>query len=448
MEDNNTALIQWIRRAAGPGPIQRAILDAWQATRTDWSYASSNIHQVVSRSRDIHSSERRFIADVVYNMIRNLLRIDFGLQSSGLVSHRRAPDIHRLLGLLLLEYDLPVEVARKFDDSIDWNIFRHTDDTIGKISKRNKRLSLRYSIPEWMVDTTIQNFADQTEPLLASLNERAQVTTRANRLKTTQQQLIAAFREKGWNCTAGTLAPDAVVVSGNAPVFSHPSFLQGWFEMQDEGSQLLAEMVQPPPGATIVDYCAGAGGKSLALAAIMRSKGRIVATDVDGRKLAELRKRARRAGASNLRAVSLDDENNAEFLGSLWRSVDRCLVDAPCTGTGTLRRNPELRFRLQPGDERELAAKQLAICKKALEFVKPGGRLIYSTCSLWTQENQGVVDALLASDKTLELFSLRKAWGAARVDPLAMNQQQFLQLLPHVHGTDGFFGAILRRLPS
>jgi 16S rRNA (cytosine967-C5)-methyltransferase len=203
----------------------------------------------------------------------------------------------------------------------------------------------------------------------------------------------------------------------------------------------------PPPRSRVVDYCAGAGGKTLALAAAMASAGRISACDVDRRKLAELKKRARRAGASNIESVELEGEGLPPALRSLERAAARVLVDAPCSGVGSLRRNPEARWRLDPADLRRMPELQLAIARRALDLVAPGGRLIYATCTLLRAENQAVVERLLAENTDLAIVPPKEIWSAARAAPLTDATGAFMELLPHRHGTDGFFAAVLRRKP-
>jgi 16S rRNA (cytosine967-C5)-methyltransferase len=223
--------------------------------------------------------------------------------------------------------------------------------------------------------------------------------------------------------------------------FGLSAFRDGLFEVMDEGSQLVAEAVAPPPRGRVVDACAGAGGKTLALAALLDGQGSILALDSNGKKLEELRRRARRAGLSNVAA--------REVRGSEWPSEarlggwDRVLVDAPCSGMGTLRRNPEARWRLDGKTVDGFPAQQLSLMVTYAPLVAPGGRLIYATCTVTRQENEGVVERFLAERPDFVLMPLKDIWGKARAG--RVGDGSFLKVFPHRHGTDGFFAAVLRR---
>jgi 16S rRNA (cytosine967-C5)-methyltransferase len=227
-------------------------------------------------------------------------------------------------------------------------------------------------------------------------------------------------------------------------LFGTRAFREGMFEQQDEGSQLVAELVAPSPGAVVVDACAGEGGKTLALAARMGGKGRIFACDVSEAKLETLRRRAKRIGVTNVQTIVLPREG--ALPGPLaGLRADRVLIDAPCSGVGTLRRNPELRQRLDRNAPSRLAAEQRAIAARFLPLVAPGGRLIYATCTVLREEDEATVDAIRALDPSLTPMRVLEIWGAPRGQPLADASGTHLRLFPHVHGTDGFFASVLRR---
>jgi 16S rRNA (cytosine967-C5)-methyltransferase len=210
----------------------------------------------------------------------------------------------------------------------------------------------------------------------------------------------------------------------------------------DEGSQLVAEAVAPPPRGRVADACAGAGGKTLALAAMLANQGRILALDSNGKKLEELRRRARRAGLSNVVAREVKGAVlPPEAKLSAW---DRVLVDAPCSGLGTLRRNPEARWRLSAKAVDAYPADQLALLVTYAPLVAEGGRLIYATCSVLREENDAVIERFLRERPDFVVMPLKEIWGKARAATLG--DETFLRLLPHVHDTDGFFAAVLRRV--
>ena len=232
---------------------------------------------------------------------------------------------------------------------------------------------------------------------------------------------------------------------------SHPnlagtgSFKRGGCEAQDEGSQLIAELVAPLPRSLVVDFCAGAGGKTLALAAAMANRGRIIAADSDARKLAELRRRSRRAKVGNVQQVTVEGDRLPAVLEAVAGKVDRVLVDVPCTGVGSLRRHPELRFRLTEQEAADLPRRQLAIADRVVPLLASGGRLIYATCTLLERENRGVVTELLARHPELELVPIAEIIASERAALVADSSGRFVELFPHRHGTDGFFAAVMQR---
>jgi 16S rRNA (cytosine967-C5)-methyltransferase len=218
-------------------------------------------------------------------------------------------------------------------------------------------------------------------------------------------------------------------------------FLAGDIEVQDEGSQLLACLLAPRRGEMVADFCAGAGGKTLALAMLMRGAGRIYAMDTSAKRLAELGPRAARAGISNVHPIALSSENDLRAK-RLAGKLDRVLVDAPCSGFGTLRRNPDLKWRHDARAVGELAAKQSRILGAAARLVKPGGRLLYATCSILAEENEEV--ALRFSQDNPE-FEALSVGDILKQQKIPLEQGEHLHLWPHVHGTDGFFAAVFRR---
>ncbi|HLX23225.1 MAG TPA: RsmB/NOP family class I SAM-dependent RNA methyltransferase, partial [Usitatibacter sp.] len=222
---------------------------------------------------------------------------------------------------------------------------------------------------------------------------------------------------------------------------THPMFLDGAVEVQDEGSQLLGLLVEPRRGEMVVDFCAGAGGKTLQMGAAMGSSGRLYAFDVSDKRLANLAPRLKRSGLSNVHPQRIASENDAK-VKRLRGKIDRVLVDAPCTGLGTLRRNPDLKARQDETALAELNAKQIAILDAAASLVKPGGRLVYGTCSLLAEENEDIVAQFLASHPEFEVIP---AGEILKRQGISIAASPYLHLYPHVHDTDGFFAAVMER---
>jgi 16S rRNA (cytosine967-C5)-methyltransferase len=300
---------------------------------------------------------------------------------------------------------------------------------------------VRLEIPDWLAPLLAARFGDTLSAEMTTMERNAPLDLRANLLKATRDEALSALAAEGWDARPTPLSPWGLRIEGRRPVTSGHAFQSGLVEIQDEGSQLVAALVNAQPGMRVADWCAGAGGKTLALAATMRNRGQIVACDVSATRLDGAVRRLRRAGAHNV-------ERHLIVSGNKWikrraGTFDRVLVDAPCTGTGTWRRNPDSRLRLTERDLAELCPKQAAIMDSACTLVRIGGRLVYATCSLLEEENEAQVNAFLARHVDFALVPLARAWTLNSSPP---NDGVFLSLTPAQHGTDGFFAAVLERV--
>jgi len=262
-----------------------------------------------------------------------------------------------------------------------------------------------------------------------------------NPLKTTREKALAALRDEGLDANATPLAPLGIRIAGRPSLVKHPWLADGRLEVQDEGSQLIGLLVAPRRSDMVVDFCAGAGGKTLLLGALMRSQGRLYAFDVKAKRLAKLTPRLVRSRLSNVHPQVIAHERDVK-VKRLAEKIDRVLVDAPCTGFGTLRRNPDLKWRQTPADVAELGAKQARILAAAATLVKPGGRLVYATCSILPDENDAIVDAFVAAHPT---FVQKDATVELAKAGIEVDTGPSLRLFPHRNGCDGFFAAILER---
>ncbi|HUS29107.1 MAG TPA: methyltransferase domain-containing protein, partial [Kofleriaceae bacterium] len=298
-----------------------------------------------------------------------------------------------------------------------------------------KRIALAASLPDWLAKRFVADWGAEAEPLALALNQRAPMTIRANTLVTSRDALAKELASEKLDTHPGAWSDSALVVDSRTNLFASAAFKRGAMEAQDEGSQLLAELATP--GKLIVDYCAGAGGKTLAIAARLANRGRIIATDIDDKKLEELRKRARRAGVSNVQAVALDNGGWPRELDSVRGKADVVFVDAPCSGTGALRRNPEARWRMREQDIESFQQKQVAIMQQAIELAAPGARIVYATCSLLNAENDEVARRLTGVD----LVDL----GTVLANRAELSREGAFTVTPHVHGTDGFYARIMTR---
>ncbi|SBT04295.1 Fmu (Sun) domain protein [Candidatus Accumulibacter aalborgensis] len=302
--------------------------------------------------------------------------------------------------------------------------------------------AVRLDLPDWLhALLTVQFAADDVEQLAAGLNQPAPLDLRVNSLKATRHDVLARLLADGLAADACPYSPLGIRLVGKPALSKNALFIDGRIEVQDEGSQLLGFLLQPRRGEMVADFCAGAGGKTLLLGALMRSQGRLYAFDVAERRLARLKPRLARSGLSNVYPVRIESERDIK-VRRLAGKLDRVLVDAPCSGLGTLRRNPDLKWRQTPESVAELSAKQGAILSAAASLVKPGGRLVYATCSVLDAENDAVVAAFLAQHGE---FVVRSAQEILANQEIAIDCGERLRLWPHRHGTDAFYAAIMER---
>ena len=303
-------------------------------------------------------------------------------------------------------------------------------------------IPVRAEFPDWIYERIAAIYSlDDVVSLGRALQEAAPLDLRVNTLRADRESTLRALMETGIEARATLYSPVGIRVGGKPPLNRHALFTSGAIEVQDEGSQLVGYLLAPRRHELVVDFCAGAGGKSLMLGAMMHSQGRVYAFDVSPARLARMRPRLKRSGLSNLHPHLLRNEHDVK-IKRLAGKIDRVLVDAPCSGLGTLRRNPDLKWRQSPRSVSELCAKQTSILSAASTLLKRGGRVVYATCSLLPEENDAIVDAFLAEHpdfSALDCGELLRQHGI----PLASGER--LRLRPDVHGTDGFFAAALTR---
>lgn len=447
-----------------PGRLREVLLDAWQRTRMDFGFARDGLASLLRKQAGLGPGERRAVTETVFGMIRHLRRIDEALVAGG-VPRRTAgppPDALRVTAYLVLEGGLAPEQATALAPGVDWNAAAGIDAHLARESRLTRRIALSCSLPDWLAEALVASHGERAEPMARALQQRAPMTLRANTLVTSRADLAAWLAADGVTTRPARYARAGLYAEDRANLFSLRAYERGAFELQDEGSQMIAELADPPERSVVVDFCAGAGGKTLALAALLGNRGRVVAADVDARKLHELRRRARRAGVGNVQAVTLERESGwPEALSRLEGTAQRVLVDAPCSAVGTLRRHPEVRWRLSAEEVARFPALQAQLCERALSLLAPGGLLIYATCTLLAPENQGVVERVLAAHPGFSLVPVAERaialWGESlpeRSAPEVLTETltdpsgRYLLLHPARHdgtGPDGFFAAVLRR---
>jgi 16S rRNA (cytosine967-C5)-methyltransferase len=306
-------------------------------------------------------------------------------------------------------------------------------------------LEVECELPDWVIERLRSRFDDDGLLALAKgLLQSAPLDLRVNTLKMSREEVIERFEADGLRASATPYSKLGVRLEGKPAINRHPLFLGGSVEIQDESSQIVCQLVSPKRGEMVVDFCAGAGGKTLALGALMRSTGRLYAFDISPKRLAALGPRLARSGLSNVQPQRIEGINDSR-LKRLAGKIDRVLVDAPCSGLGTLRRNPDMKWRQTPKDLAELVQKQRAILASAARLLKRGGRLVYATCSILDDENRLVVEEFLSRNTEYALRPVGEILGNERA---ALGMGDYLELWPHQHGTDGFFAAVFERVAS
>lgn len=382
--------------------------------------------------------DRAEVAEAVYDILRNLRRYR-QLAESG-----RGNATRRLAVLGLANVLGAAELYPMLDpEEAAWL------ERVRKIDIQTLPRAVRHSLPDWLDEALGQ--MDDPESLMAALNKPAALDIRVNPLKAERDAILAelvahweADAQRGPKPEATPWSPWGIRLFGRTALNRWSRFTDGSVEVQDEGSQLLALLVGPRRGEMIIDFCAGAGGKTLLIGALMRSTGRLYAFDVSQSRLARLGPRLARSGLSNVEPVTIAHENDTR-VKRLAGKAQRVLVDAPCSGTGTLRRNPDIKWRQNPEALAELCALQARILASAARCVAPGGRLVYATCSLLPQENEAQAEAFLAAHPDFQAAQVGDLLGdrstVAATGP-------YLKLRPDVHGTDGFFAAVFERRTS
>jgi 16S rRNA (cytosine967-C5)-methyltransferase len=374
--------------------------------------------------------ERGVIAEAVYGLLRNKL-VYTGFAESG-----NGPSMRRLTLLGLADAVGVDALGGLSEEETQW--LTH----VMQIDRNMLPPERRANLPDWLYKRLVERMGEEeTLELAQTLNTPAPLDLRVNSIKSNREDVIAELATAPIVAEPTPYAPLALRILKKPALQNLPVFKTGAVEVQDEGSQVLAQLVGARRGEMVVDFCAGAGGKTLALGAIMRNTGRLYAFDIADKRLAKLKPRLARSGLSNVHPVLIAHENDAK-IKRLAGKIDRVLVDAPCSGLGTLRRNPDVKWRIRPESITELNVKQLSILNGAARLVKSGGRLVYGTCSILEEQNEAIVAQFLAANDGFSLVPMKEVLEEQRI-PLEMGD--FLKLMPHRHQTDGFFAAVLER---
>ncbi|CAM8666568.1 Sun tRNA and rRNA cytosine-C5-methylases [Comamonadaceae bacterium] len=392
---------------------------------------------IVSRffrdNRGLGPRERATLAETVYTVLRKKLLFDHLAPSGSGPKERR---------LAILGFYGPGDFLRSAltDQEKRWL------DQCEAVKPEDLMERHRHNLPEWLVQPLKDQLGAGFWPLVENLNLGAGLDLRVNALKAKRADVQKELQQAGIKAVPTPFSPWGLRIAGKPALNKNEAFLRGDFEVQDEGSQLLAMLVDAKRGEMVVDFCAGAGGKTLALGASMRSTGRLYAFDTSAHRLDALKPRMARSGLSNVHPAAIAHERD-DRVKRLTGKLDRVLVDAPCTGLGTLRRNPDLKWRQTMAGVEEMTVKQAAILQSASRMVKSGGRLVYATCSVLPQENEAIAEAFAAANPDFvplsagEVLAAQKVEGAPSLCAGGEDGQLYLRLWPHRHGTDGFFAA-------
>ncbi len=393
--------------------------------------------------RFIGSGDRRAVSDRTWRVLRTRRRLAWWLERGG------ASAVPRLLvaASLLLEGWTLEGVGHSYSGGrfAPEKLTPDEATALGALERHtldhpDMPEAVALDVPDWVVPHLRARFGDTLGAELSAMQAEAPLDLRANLLKATRDQVQAALAEEGIAAAPTPISPWGLRVEGRRKVSTGKAFQSGLVEIQDEGSQIVAALVGARPEMRVADWCAGAGGKTLALAMTMDNRGHVAACDVSAPRLESAVRRLRRAGVHNV-------ERHLVEPGDKWAkrragSFDRVLVDAPCTGIGTWRRNPDARLRLRPEDLAELVPKQAMILEQAARLVRVGGWLVYATCSLLAEENETQVEGFLARHPGFATVPLERAWALPGPPPCP---GPFLSLTPRLHDTDGFFAAVLER---
>jgi len=406
------------------------------------SPADAKLSEFFRNNRDLGTKERAFVAESVYGVLRRLRFL-----STVTANDENDPDDARklILAWLLRVQGMSIRELEPIlnEQQKEWA------HMIKAKSTDNLPLAVQADVRDWLWDKLVAQYGEAEALTIArSMHEQATLDLRVNTIKGTRDEVLAKFIAENTsgetNVTKTPYSPIGIRMPNRMNIGRHVLFTEGKIEVQDEGSQLLAHLVAPKRGMMVADFCAGAGGKSLAMGALMRNTGRLYAFDVSEKRLHNLGQRLKRSGLSNLHAQVISSESDPK-LKRLNGKFDRVLVDAPCSGLGTLRRNPDLKWRQTPEDIAELNVKQTNILARAAKLTKNGGRLIYATCSLLSDENENIAEQFLAANPDFKLLNAAEILAQQQIQ---LDTGNYLKLLPHLHNTDGFFAAVFEKVQT
>lgn len=424
-----------------PAARIKAVLDIQDRINSSRIPMDLTVGDYMRNRRYIGAKDRAEIVERIYTLARHRARLGWALEQAG------AEDtvLNRVLALLCT-----LERREKIDYFFDGSQYGPeplNDDQLALAPKLHAvdmaaaPENVRLEIPEAFENSLRGYFGSEFAPEMAAMLEGATLDLRVNTVQKTREDVQASLEKDAVVTDVSTVSPWGLRTRAKVYLAATKAFKAGWIDIQDEGSQLIAVACDAKPGQQVLDYCAGGGGKTLALANAMKVKGRIVAMDMEEARLLKSKERFRRARVSDIIEVRpLSDERHRKWLKRQKETFDCTLVDAPCSGTGTWRRNPDTRWKNYGPDLSETLKTQAEILDRVVHTVKPGGRLVYATCSILPEENEDQVAAFLERHPDFELKDLKDIWPEGVTPPCA---GKYMRLTPHRNGTDGFFAAVL-----
>jgi 16S rRNA (cytosine967-C5)-methyltransferase len=434
-----------------PGARVAATIDILAAIDQGERPADAIAADYFRHRRFIGAKDRGWISGQVYSVLRHRAAFDWWINRAG--EPNPAARSRALAALLIGGQWSPDDVAASFDGGrfrpapLSLHEQRLVRGLAGRtVTHPEMPPATALDLPEWLRSYLERVYGKDLETEMAGLNQPAPMDLRVNPLKADRDAVRRTLAAEHIYAEPTPFSPLGLRLGGRVNLAATAAFRDGLVEVQDEGSQLAALLADARPGMRVVDFCAGAGGKTLALAAAMRNKGKLVACDVSQWRLDRAGQRLRRAGISNVERRALSSERDP-WVKRHAGTFDRVFVDAPCLGVGTWRRNPDAKWRSRPEDLAELVERQRSILRSAARLVKPGGRLVYATCSLLRDENEDQAEAFLTDTPDFTLYPVAHAW-AETIGGDSPAGTDYLRLTPARHGTDGFFVAIFERVPT
>lgn len=427
-------------------------IEAYTAVRTDSRPADAILSDYLRARKYLGSHDRKFISEAVYGTLRYDLAIEAFIIDT---LPQNSNKITYALTLFLF-------LSQQHQDELLLPTSELTSISTGTLSELRSQffsrrqsiedISDKFSFPRWVTEKLQCDFSQEDlSHLYAALNSEAPLTLRTNTLLTSRDALKQRLAHENIATTFGNLSPDALICDRRRPIFQSQSFKQGLCEIQDEGSQLISLLLNPKPKTITLDACAGGGGKTLHLATLMQNKGKVYAYEKNPKRFGNIRDRLKRSSLQNVELLDSDDKLQ-RFREKFSGKVDNLLLDAPCTGSGTLRRNPDLKRRLTPHSLEHLTKVQSEILDTYTPLLKVGGRLVYATCSIFRDENAAQVEAFLSRHKNFSLLPVSEVVKEIRIEAdltrlrERLQNETYLKLFPHRDNTDGFFAAVLTRL--